>query len=202
MSYYSYNRRGLDPVRILILINAAVFFLSYVFEIVSPRFYGLDFIPNLALIPGQFFSQPWTIFTSMFIHAGFWHIISNMLALYFFGTYLTELVGERKFLFVYFVGGITGGLFYVIYALLLAPFMRASAAVGASGAIFAIGGALAAIRPQTRVYIFPFPIPIPLWIAILIGFLVILPGIAWQAHLGGGLFGALAGLYFKHQKRL
>ena len=76
--------------------------------------------------------------------------------------------------------------------------------VGASGAVFALGGALAVMVPKTKVFIFPIPVPIPLWIAIIGGFLVIsfLPGIAWQAHLGGLLLGLLAGFYFKKQRKV
>jgi membrane associated rhomboid family serine protease len=79
-----------------------------------------------------------------------------------------------------------------------------SIVVGASGAIYAIGGLLMVMRPNIRVLFFFF-IPTPLWIAILIGFaMAAIPqvgsGIAWQAHLGGLLFGAAVGYYFRRRE--
>jgi membrane associated rhomboid family serine protease len=79
--------------------------------------------------------------------------------------------------------------------------MLRAAVVGASGAVYAVGGALAVMRPNARVMIFPFPVPIPLWLAILIGLLVIAPGVAWQAHLGGVLTGLVMGFIFRKQGR-
>jgi len=120
----------------------------------------------------------------MFTHGGFWHIFANMLTLYFFGSYLSRLVGSGKFLIVYFAGGILGGILF----LLLAPPL--SIAVGASGAVFALAGALVLMRPKLPVFIFPIPAPIPLWIAVIGGFLILsfLPYIAldsrnwWFSH--------------------
>ena len=123
-----------------------------------------------------------------------------MLSLYFLGEFLLGLVGTKKFLLVYFIGGIVGGLFYVFLAYLLFQDMLMDAAVGASGAIFAVGGALAAMRPKVPVTIFPIPVTMPLWVAILISFLIILPGVAWQAHLGGILCGLLMGYIYRRQE--
>jgi len=120
-----------------------------------------------------------------------------MLTLYFFGSYLSRLVGERNFLVVYFLGGILGNIFYLFIA---SPF---SIAIGASGAVFAVGGALTVLRPKLTVFIIPIPVPIPLWIAVIGGFLILsfFPGVAWQAHLGGLVLGLAAGLFFKRQRR-
>lgn len=134
------------------------------------------------------------------MHAGFWHIIANMLTLYFFGNFFSGLVGNKKFLLVYFCGGLLGNIFFIASAMLglSSPF---SIAVGASGAVFAIGGALAVMRPQLKVFIMFIPIPVPLWVAIIIGFVVIGPNIAWQAHLGGLIFGLIAGYFFRRRER-
>ncbi len=120
-----------------------------------------------------------------------------MLALFFFGRYLSALVGTNRFLIVYFVGGIIGSIFYVI----LAP--PISMAVGASGAIFALAGALVVMRPKTRVFIFPIPVPLPLWAAVIGGFLVLslFPNVAWQAHLGGLVVGLISGYFFRKRER-
>ncbi len=108
---------------------------------------------------------------------------------------MLRLVGERNFLIVYFLGGMVGNVLFILLAHPL------SMGVGASGAIFALGGALAAIAPKTRVFVFPIPAAVPLWGAIAL-FLIIsfLPGIAWQAHLGGLILGLGAGWFLKKGK--
>jgi len=120
-----------------------------------------------------------------------------MLTLYFFGSYLCGLVGNRNFLIVYFMGGILGNVVY----LLLGPPL--SIAIGASGAVFAVAGALTVLRPRLPVFIIPIPVPIPLWIAVIGGFLILsfASFVAWQAHLGGLVLGLLAGLLLKKRQR-
>ena len=186
--YQSEQSFGLSPILVLVIINLLVFIAVLI-------------IPELILIlgvqPAGFLSRPWTILTSMFVHAGFWHIFANMLTLYFFGNYLSRLVGQGRFLIVYFGGGILGSILFI----LLAPSF--SVAVGASGAIFALAGALVMMRPKSPVFIFPIPVPIPLWVAVIGGFLILsfLPFVAWQAHLGGLVFGLIAGYLFRKRER-
>jgi len=152
----------------------------------------------LGLIPAGILDRPWTIITSIFLHGGIGHILANMITLYFFGRYLCALIGGRKFLTVYFVGGILGNILYILLA---PPF---SIAIGASGAIFAVGGTLAVLRPKIRVFVFPIPIPFPLWVAVIGGFLIVsfFPNVAWQAHLGGLAFGLTVGYFFRKRERL
>ena len=151
----------------------------------------------LGLVPAIFLSQPWTIVTNLFIHGSLWHLIANMMTLYFFGRYFSRLVGDSKFLIVYFGGGVFGNILYILLGEPL------SVAVGASGAIFALGGALAVMRPKLRVFVFPLPVPLPLWIAVIGGFIILsfLPFVAWQAHLGGLVFGLIAGYFLKKRRR-
>ena len=142
--------------------------------------------------------QPWTILTAIFLHGGFSHIIFNMISLYFLGSFFIRAAGERNFLAVFFLGGLAGNALYI----LLAP--PNVIGIGASGAVFAIGGALAVLVPRVPVFIFFIPIPMPLWIAIIIFFLLsfFFSGIAWQAHLGGLLLGLVAGLIFRRRRRI
>jgi len=78
-------------------------------------------------------------------------------------------------LIVYFAGGILGNILYI---LLREPL---SVAVGASGSVFALGGALTMMRPKLSVLVFPIPVPLPLWVAVIGGFLILsfLPFVAW-----------------------
>ncbi|MFC1962754.1 rhomboid family intramembrane serine protease [Chloroflexota bacterium] len=153
---------------------------------------------SLGLVPTAILSRPWTIVTSLFLHAGLGHIMANMFTLYFFGRYLSTSIGERIFLTVYFLGGLLGNIFYILLA---PPF---SIAIGASGAVFAVGGVLAVVRPKTKVFVFPIPAPLPLWIAVIGGFFIIsfFPNVAWQAHLGGLAFGLVMGYYYKKREQI
>jgi len=188
MAYRSYQGFKLTPIWVIIAVNLLLLIATIIFP-------GLIFL--LGLQPASFLHQPWTIVTNLFIHGGLWHIIANMLTLYFFGTYIFRLLGTGRFLTIYFGGGILGN---ILFLLLGPPF---SVAIGASGAVFALGGTLAVMRPKLRVFVFPIPAPIPLWIAVIGGFLIIsfLPFIAWQAHLGGLVFGLIVGYFFRRRER-
>ncbi len=189
MIYRSYRGFNLTPIWVLIGLNLLLFIATGI----VPRL-----ILFLGLIPAGVLVRPWTIVTSLFLHGGIGHILANMISLYFLGRYLCALVGENKFLTVYFIGGILGNIFYI----LLAPPLSIS--IGASGALFAVGGVLAVMRPRLRVFVFPIPAPLPLWIAIIGGFLIIslFPNVAWQAHLGGLVFGLTIGYFFRKRERL
>lgn len=191
----AYRGQGSSPIAawLLIAINLLLFLVTVIVHSTNPDFMYYTF----GLSQVTFLERPWTLVTSMFIHAGLWHILANMITLYFFGSYLNRLLGTLKFLIVYFAGGILGGIVY----LLLAP--EYSIAVGASGAIFALGGVLAVMRPRLRVLIFPIPAPMPLWIAVIGIFAVFsfLPNVAWQAHLGGLALGLVAGYFFRRRER-
>ena len=192
MVYRRYSGFNLNPIWIIVIVNVLVFVASLIDQ-------NAIFL-RFGLIPANFTSSPWTVFTYMFVHANWSHIFFNMLTLYFFGSFALSLVGETSFLITYFVGGIVGGLFYYAIATLMGNSM--SILVGASGAIYALGGLLLVMRPNARVITFPIPVPMPLWIAILVGFLIVafLPGVAWEAHLGGILYGAAVGLYFRRRE--
>ena len=189
MSYRSYRKDNLTPIWAIMIINLIVFIGTLIY-------------PRLILLFGlqiaTFLSQPWTIITSMFTHADIWHILANMVTLYFFGRFLSALIGARNLLTIYFFGGIAGGIFYL---LLGSPF---DIAIGASGAVFALGGTLTVLTPKLKVYVFPIPAPLPLWVAIIGGFFILslIPFVAWQAHLGGLVFGLAAGYYFRKKIRV
>jgi len=167
------------------------------------RFLDYNLVALLGLRAGTFLQQPWTIVTNLFVHADIWHILFNMITLYFFGTFLIRLVGTRDFLLIYFLGGITGNIFFMLFVLWIDPGLRFISVIGASGAIFALGGALAVLTPRLRVFVFPIPVPMPLWVAVIGGFVILIfvAGVAWQGHLGGLVFGLLAGLVLRRRVR-
>ncbi|MFH1238214.1 MAG: rhomboid family intramembrane serine protease [archaeon] len=146
----------------------------------------------------------WTFVTSMFMHAGLGHLFVNMISLMFIGGFVEKLIGKKRFLGLYFASGIFAGLFFVLIALATGIDLNVYA-VGASGAIFGLGGLLAVLTPKLPVLVF-FVIPMPMWAAM--GFLIIvlwvlslglgLP-IGNVAHLGGLLVGLGYGFYLKQK---
>jgi len=151
-------------------------------------------ISTFGLTPMELGNEPWTIVTNMFVHADLWHFLGNMLMLYFFGSYLLGLVGEARFLLVYFAGGLLANVAFLVLGSDFAT------VVGASGALYAVMGVMAVMRPRLKVYLW-FMIPIDLWIVVVVGMLIIFPGVAWQAHLGGLVLGLAAGYFFRKRER-
>lgn len=181
-----------NPVTNSLWIIIGINVLLYIASIAVP-----DLLSFFGLQPVAFTQMPWTIITSIFMHGGFWHLFVNMITLYFFGTAIISLVGEGRFLLVYFLGGRAGN---ALFMLLGSPY---SIVIGASGAVYALGGALAVMRPRVKVFVFPIPVPVPLWAAIVGGFIILsfAPSIAWQAHLGGLIVGVIAGYFFRRWEK-
>jgi len=194
----TYNRRSQWPeaksVLVLIGLNLILFIASL---------FNDTLIGTLGLQPSTWTKEPWTILTSMFMHGGIGHIIANMFTLYFLGSYLCNMIGDKRFLIVYFIGGIIGSFFFILFSLYTPLANPNSVVIGASGAIFAVCGAFTVLAPKLKVLVFPIPAPIPLWVAIIGGFLLMsfLPGVAWQAHLGGLIVGLVAGFFLRKRKR-
>jgi membrane associated rhomboid family serine protease len=158
----------------LLIANVAVFFVTMAAPVVG------NF---LAFFPPAVLSRPWTPFTYMFVHAGFWHIAFNMLMLYFFGPRLEARIGSKDFILLYVVAGLSGALFSL--------FTPNAAIVGASGAVLGVIYGFAHFWPQERIYIWGI-LPIPAWglvvgtAAISIWFGMSGGGtVAHFAHLGG-----------------
>ncbi|MBM3167150.1 MAG: rhomboid family intramembrane serine protease [Chloroflexi bacterium] len=187
-----YRGDDLTPILILVILNFLVFI-----GIRAADLMGHDLVLLLGFQPASFLARPWTIVTNLFTHYGIWHILANMITLYFFGRFLCGLVGNLLFFIIYFAGGLLGNALFMVLG---NPY---SIAIGASGSVFALGGALAVLTPRLRVIVFPIPVPMPLWVAVVGGFFIMsfVPGIAWQGHLGGLIAGLLAGLILRRRVR-
>jgi membrane associated rhomboid family serine protease len=163
-------------------------------------FLGQQVVPGLdsriAFVPALGQSEPWRFLTSAFAHSGLMHIAFNMYALWVMGSYLEPMLGRARFVAVYLLSALGGS---VMYLLLAAPTSIADAlagnygmwrtgAVGASGAVFGLFGAFLVL--QRRLGRSAAGMYVVIGINAVIGF--VLPGIAWQAHLGGLLTGAAA----------
>jgi membrane associated rhomboid family serine protease len=134
-----------------------------------------------ALIP----VQPWTLVTYMFLHQNFGHIFFNMLALYFFGPRLEAQLSGVRFLGLYLVSGIAGGLLSWVFS----PF---ATIVGASGAVLGVMYGYARFWPKDRIILWVVPMEARIAVLVmaaldLFGGLMGGGGIAHFAHLGGVL---------------
>jgi membrane associated rhomboid family serine protease len=152
---------------------------------------------------------PWyeNTFTSMFMHAGWQHIIFNMLFLWIFGNNVEDALGRVRFLVWYLAGGVAASLTQTVVTLMFGSSQDASIPnIGASGAIAAVLGAYFVLLPNARVLtvIIIFLQELPAWLFLGFwflfqlwqgGFAVVHPesggGVAFFAHIGGFVFGAL-----------
>ena len=170
----------------------AVCFLTFM----AVQIGGRAVIALIVLSPSTVLVLPWTVISSIFAHASVTHLIFNMIGMYLWGSYLQSIIGEKRLIRVFFAGGLLGSVLSVLIYSISNPGVYV---LGASGAIFAIAGALAMLRPNMKVMIIPFPIPMQLW-KVVFGFMLILsfiPGTAWPGHLGGLVAGALMGHFYK-----
>lgn len=196
---------------LILAANALVFF--YELSLSGP---GLaSFNDSFALVPSRMQNQPiWfgiTIFSSMFMHAGWFHFISNVWILYIFGDNVEDRMGSIPFLFFYLISGIAAALFQsALSPNSLIPI------VGASGAIAGVLGAYILLYPRARVVtlipiIFFFSV-VNIPAIIYLGFWFISQlfsglasigaaggGVAWWAHVGGFLVGLLLTRFFLHR---
>ena len=178
-----------------------------------------EFIFTWGLIPANVFSDPqtsWmTFFSSMFLHGGWFHIINNVWVLFIFGDNVEAGMGKIRYLVFYLVSGVAAGL--------LQSYILPSSTVpmiGASGAIAGVLGAYLILFPHSRIaslvpILFIFTIvEIPATLFLIFWFLSQLysglgalrgggdSGIAWWAHIGGFMFGALMVSFFAVRRRM
>ena len=152
--------QGADVVGKFIFVNVALYVLLLFIGVFSVLFNAgtlsadvLSFVELPASLE-LLLVRPWTVFTYMFIHAGLWHILWNMFALYFFGRIFLNFYSVRHFVGIYILGGLFGALFFVLaYNLFpyFGPYLPFSRLVGASAAVLAIVVAAAVRSPQYRI---------------------------------------------------
>lgn len=193
----------------LIIINVAVFVvvnlfkvIFWLFQIQNPELAGgevtwisyyLSVPANIELLAGR----PWTIFTYMFLHESFFHLLFNMMVLYFGGRIFLEYLDKRKLLSVYILGGLVGALFYIAAFNLFPVFSQSvnySIALGASASVLGILIAVATYVPEYSITLFLFgrvKLKYLALIIVLVDILSIPTGNAGGhiAHLGGAFWG-------------
>ncbi|HET7360706.1 MAG TPA: rhomboid family intramembrane serine protease, partial [Salinimicrobium sp.] len=184
----------------LIAVNVLVFLFFFILRTISFLFkFDSGFIMQWFVFPkelGEFIFKPWSIITYAFLHSGLWHILGNMLILYFSGIYFLHYFSPKKLLNFYFLGAIFGALVYMLSYNLFPVFqgLGRSYLLGASAAVMAILVGVATHVPNLKVRLLLLGSVKFWWIA---AFLVVLdviqipignPG-GHLAHLGGAAFG-------------
>ena len=187
----------------LIAINVLVFFALLVVRVVMTvsglgDLYktGLSYLMMPASLP-KLAMQPWSIFTYMFLHEGVFHVLFNMLFLFWFGQLIHQYLGSRKLVNLYILGGLFGGVLYVL-VYNLAPYFSdsvgSSLMLGASAGVFAVVVGAATLAPNTTFFLILIG---PVKIVYIAAFYVIMSfanSIGANAggeiaHLGGALLG-------------
>lgn len=160
----------------------------YVLQLLS----GGAVVNALAYWPPLTELEPWRMLTSLLVHSqqSFLHILFNMYSLFIFGRMLEPMLGRARFLALYLISGLGGSL----AVLLIAPTISV---IGASGAIFGLFGAFFVI--QRGLGGNNLQLVLVIGLNLVIGFVV--PGIAWQAHIGGLIAGALVALVYVKTRR-
>ena len=176
-------------------IFISISIIGFIFQNVTDLWIFLAFIPIFAL------EAPWMFLTSIFLHSNFSHLLFNMFALFFFGMYLERIVGRQIFVIIFILSGIVGNLGHMITT----P-DPSIPAIGASGAVYGVMGALAVLVPFMLVFVYGM-LPLPMVVvAILYAILDLVgifspSGIAHGAHLGGMFVGIVLALYLKIRMR-
>jgi membrane associated rhomboid family serine protease len=176
----------------LIVLNTAFFVIEW---LVSFNPNNILFIQNnLALsLEGLKHGCLWQFFTFQFLHAGWWHLLFNCVAIFFFGRPVETVLGRGRFLALYLASGVIGGVVQMLFALALPQYFDAPV-VGASAGASGLVAAFAVLNWQERFTLLIYFIPVTMrgrtlfWVSVVLAVLGILTphsGIANAAHLGG-----------------
>ena len=192
---------------IILLSLVVVFVLQLIAQLVlGPGYYRTEdynsFLYYLTPSRATVLARPWTLVTSIFLHAGFLHLFVNGLVLFSFGPILEMRIGRKRFLWIFLGSGIIAG---AAQLLVLPPDIII---LGASGAILGALGTLTVLAPRLPVLLFFF-IPMPLWVVSLgfgvlsaiLAFFTIGGSIAHMAHLVGLIVGFIYGYKLRKEER-
>lgn len=227
--------------RNIIIVNVIVFILTFLLN--SEMMYR----HLAAFYPFSPFFQSWQIITHMFMHGSFIHILFNLMTLYSFGPMLEQVLGEKKYLILYFVSGLGAFFLFNLWNFIEVQQLTASLEnfgfdvnsylsgqnvsfkgnaeavltqqelinklqsiisipmVGASGAIFGVIAAFAALYPDSKIMLMFVPVPIKvkyimpvvIVVSIYLGISGNVGGIAHLAHVGGALVGFILAMIWK-----
>ena len=197
-------RKAFPFVTYLLILANAIFF-------VAELLLGDEFIIRWSFVPARFLANPAgdfiTLFSSMFMHAGWLHIAGNMLYLFIFGDNVEDRFGHVKFLIFYLICGLAATFAQMAFS------MHSSIpSLGASGAIAGVLGAYILLFPKSQVRVLMGAAVIPLPDLVVIGVWIVLQffsgvgsimnptdqgGVAYMAHIGGFIAGIILTFIFR-----
>lgn len=201
--------RGRTLLSTLIAINVVVWLFTLFFGLFEYLFvlwhgqassFWMEWFA-LSSNPYDLLYHPWTAVTYMFLHSGFWHLLLNMVMLYYSGLMCSRYLGMRRFAWTYFMSGVAGAFFYLVFYNVFPVFQGVQGyAVGASAAVLGVFAAVATYIPEQVVGLWPLPNRFQVkmkWLAIaffVLDFMSIPKGNAGGhiAHIGGMLYGFLS----------
>lgn len=190
----------------LIIINLAVyllFLIVWIFFKFSEQSLAYDLFMSWLYMPAaplKFLTRPWTLITYQFLHGGFLHILFNMLWLYWMGRILVDYLSERRILALYLMGGIAGGLLYMLVFNIFPLFgenLSEYQLLGASASVYAIVFATVTLLPDYEIrLVFLGDVKLKyLTLAVIIMDIILIASGknvgGHIAHLGGAFFGWL-----------
>lgn len=197
---YQFQKQG-NTLMILILINVTVFIilnLSWFIQRVS-SFHINDFMVNYVFTMNSkweiAFSRPWTIITAYFSHEDLGHIFWNMIGLYYFGRIIDEMLGHKRVLSIYLIGGLVAQLSVLLLYNTIPYFADKHApGLGASGAVYAMSVAAATLVPNYQfnlIFLGPVRIKYIVLVYVFISFIGTAGANAGGniAHMGGAVYG-------------
>ncbi len=203
-------RGGHRPIFAYTLI--AVNVLVFIFQVTLLPLLQQEFVMQYGVIPQEIVQGQdyFTLFTNMFLHGGWMHLIGNMLFLWVFADNIEAVIGNFMFILFYLGGGLAASAAHIFFNQdSIIP------AIGASGAISAVLGAYLIMFPASKIKVFvlflfrSYYMPALFFLGIwgvqqfINGFISIVPssaytsGVAWWAHIGGFVFGIIAGLLIR-----
>jgi len=196
-----------------------VFFTSLIFLVLELFFqinmlFKADYISRNFLQYTMLYSdpelllyRPWTLITNIFLHADFFHLLGNMLMVFYFGQLVRMFFNAKKVLAIFVIGGVAGGILQILSKNIFPVFQDLGhyPIMGASGGAVALVVAAALYRPQTKLNLFGVvPVSLGIIAAVIVGidFLNMgrLHGVARFAHIGGAIFGFLFTTQYKKGK--
>jgi len=168
---------------------SVIIFIIFLLQKIIGNFTDLFILDSRLVIP-----KIWTLLTAIFLHSGLVHLLYNLFGLALFGSILENIIGSRRFLYLFFISGLVASIISL-------PFY--TKVLGASGAVFGILGMLGILRPKLTVWL--HYMPMPMFVALFVWGIGDIIGIyapsgtANIAHLGGLFIGVVAGIYYRRQ---
>ena len=200
--------KDINPSRSFPIVNLTIILICsvvWLYEVSLEEYEFNDFVYSFGLVPVEVFSKPYQLFTHMFLHGSWLHIIGNMWFLWVFGDNVEDRLGKFKYILFYVLSGLGAAVVQSLVSFLTGAVHVPM--VGASGAISGVLGAYLYLFPHARilalvpVFFFltfmelPAVFFIGMWVFIqIINGLITLPfagmgGVAWFAHIGGFFVG-------------